>query len=439
MKKKILLTALIILAAGLTFWGSHKLANNKIDTLHQNDELNFMIATDIHFLAPELHDDGQAFSFIKATAAGKDLDYQEESLQAFIDQALTEKPEGIILTGDLTLNGEKLSAEKMQELFAPLKKAGISLYCIPGNHDIFDGWARSFKDKDQEKTSQISPADFKKFFPDGYDEAASTAPDDLSYALSISPGYRFLMLDSNHYPMSESSAQPATGGSIRDSTLNWLEEQLQIAKDQHQKPIVFLHHNLFKHNDSVNQGYVLDNSTEVKKLLKNYDVSAVFSGHIHAQDIMAEDGLTEIVTSSYNIIDHGYGLLQLTHDQMHYERKTVSVSAWAQQQKTENSDLLNHDQYLKDLFLKDGERLAYETLLNQKITDHTQLELAATFLAQVNLEYFQGNDWRDDETVNELKKDPGYQLLAQSSFLKDYLNGALQDTNLEDQQWSSTN
>ncbi|MDT2757044.1 metallophosphoesterase [Enterococcus asini] len=436
MKKKTLLTAFLIAVAGLVLWGGQQLKHEKDETIQDKENLTFMIATDIHFLAPELHDDGQAFTFIKATAAGKDLDYQEESLQAFIDQALVSKPDGLILTGDLTLNGEKISAEKMQELFRPLKKAGISLYCIPGNHDLYDGWARSFKEKNQEKTPQISPEDFKKIFLDGYEQAISVAPDDLSYALAINSEYRFLLLDSNHYPMSESSAQPSTGGSIRDSTLEWLEKQLQSAKEQHQEPIVFVHHNLLTHNKSVNQGYVLDNSPQVKKLLKNYGVSVVFSGHIHAQDIMAEDGLTEIVTSSYNIIDHGYGLLKLSKDQMSYSRKTISVSDWAQKKKLTNTQLINHDQYLKELFLKDGERLAYETLLNQKITDEAQLKSAADFLAQVNLDYFQGNDWREDGSVTNLEQDPGYQLLTQTSFLKNYLTDILQDQNLNDQQWT---
>lgn len=44
-----------------------------------------------------------------------------------------------MITGDLTFNGAKTSAKKFAELFAPLKKAGVALIAIPGNHDIFDG------------------------------------------------------------------------------------------------------------------------------------------------------------------------------------------------------------------------------------------------------------------------------------------------------------
>ena len=57
----------------------------------------FFILSDTHFLAPELHDDGKAFTFIKGTAAGKDLDYQKASLEAFVATALRDKPDGIII------------------------------------------------------------------------------------------------------------------------------------------------------------------------------------------------------------------------------------------------------------------------------------------------------------------------------------------------------
>ncbi|WP_302373349.1 metallophosphoesterase [Enterococcus asini] len=435
--KKRLLTGLVGLAlAGGIFWGFH--SNHSAETpLAQTEEETFMLLTDVHFLAPELHDTGKAFTFIKATAAGKDLEYQTQSLQAFVAEALATKPQGVIITGDLTLNGEKISGEQLAKELAPLKEQGIALYCLPGNHDLYDGWARSFHGDKQAKTAQISPEDFKKIFPDGYKDSRSTAPDDLSYALSVSPDYRFVLLDSNHYPMTESRAQPATGGSIRDSTMTWLETQLKEAQQNHQQTLVFLHHNLLQHNDTVNQGYVLDNAVEVKKLLKDYGVKVVFSGHIHAQDIMAEDDLTEIVTSSYNIIDHGYGLLKLSDSQVAYDRKTISVSDWAKGKPGLPAEVYQHDTYLKDLFLNDGERLAYETLLNQGITDKETLETGADFLGQVNLDFFQGNDERTTAEVAELKKDPGYQLLAQDKFLKDYLDGVLQDKNLADQHWRS--
>lgn len=73
----------------------------------------FYILSDTHLIADELHDNGSAFDQMRKTSAGKDLDYQELSLKAFVRKVITEKPIAVIITGDLTFNGEKVSALKL--------------------------------------------------------------------------------------------------------------------------------------------------------------------------------------------------------------------------------------------------------------------------------------------------------------------------------------
>lgn len=70
-------------------------------------EEEFWVITDNHLLAKSLFDQGKAFTTISKTTAGKDLQYNEEIMEALVKKALKEKPQGLILTGDLTLNGEK--------------------------------------------------------------------------------------------------------------------------------------------------------------------------------------------------------------------------------------------------------------------------------------------------------------------------------------------
>ena len=78
-----------------------------------NDE--FWIITDTHLIADSLHDGGEAFRNIQKTSQGKDLDYQEIALRAFCKMANEKKPAAIIVTGDVTFNGELISAQKFQE------------------------------------------------------------------------------------------------------------------------------------------------------------------------------------------------------------------------------------------------------------------------------------------------------------------------------------
>lgn len=430
MKKTILLLLGLLILAACNKQGS-------TTQLSQNDTNQLWIMTDNHLIANELKDDGSEFDYIKTTAAGKDLDYQEESLMAFRDQALKSRPSAIILTGDLTLNGEKISGERLAEIFAPLQKAGIAILAIPGNHDIHDGWARKYQGDAKKPTPQISPSDFQELFPDGYRLATSTDPTSLSYSVSLNGRYQLIFLDTNHYPQDTGTGQPATGGSVRPKTFQWLEENLATARQNQQIPLIFMHHNLFQHNAMVNKGYVLDNAADLKKLLVAQQVPAVFSGHIHAQDIMKDPAgsqLVEIVTSSYAIADHGFGVLTLTTDQLSYQRETINVDTWAQNNQETDPNLIHHQQYLKDLFLKDGARLAYQQLIEKKIYDDAILDPAADLVAQANYDFFTGQDQPSDEKLTKIKNSSGYQVIAQHApFLKDYLDTILQDHNLNDQ------
>ncbi|MFQ8842968.1 MAG: metallophosphoesterase family protein [Clostridium fessum] len=70
-------------------------------------------------------------------------------MDAFLDDMKEEDPDLLILSGDLTLDGEKASHEELAELLEGLSEAGIEVAVIPGNHDInnsgcpplYGGWS----------------------------------------------------------------------------------------------------------------------------------------------------------------------------------------------------------------------------------------------------------------------------------------------------------
>ncbi|MBM7710202.1 3',5'-cyclic AMP phosphodiesterase CpdA [Enterococcus lemanii] len=124
---------------------------------------------------------------------------------------MIEQPTGLILTGDLTLNGEKESLDQMTQTLAPLKKVGIFVFAIPGNHDIHNGWARKFTQDQQLVAHQISPSDFKTAFSDGYEFSVSQDAHSLSYAVDLAT-YRLVFVDSNLYSETFSKEAPITQG-----------------------------------------------------------------------------------------------------------------------------------------------------------------------------------------------------------------------------------
>jgi metallophosphoesterase superfamily enzyme len=106
-KKGIWLTlvVLVILVIGATMTPKK--------TKKEVSEPVFWVLSDTHLITSDLYESGEEFERIKLTSAGKELEYQQDSLRALVDLALEEKPTGIIITGDLTLNGERKSAEKL--------------------------------------------------------------------------------------------------------------------------------------------------------------------------------------------------------------------------------------------------------------------------------------------------------------------------------------
>ena len=79
------------------------------------------------------------------------LEYGWEVMDAFLDDMKEEDPDLLILSGDLTLDGEKASHEELAELLEGLSEAGIEVAVIPGNHDINNPDARRYTADGAEK------------------------------------------------------------------------------------------------------------------------------------------------------------------------------------------------------------------------------------------------------------------------------------------------
>ena len=85
-------------------------------------------ATDLHFLAPTLTDHGAFFNQLIENSDGKVISYSEECLEAFVDQVIARKPDVLILSGDLTFNGERESHEALVQKLARIERADIPVF-----------------------------------------------------------------------------------------------------------------------------------------------------------------------------------------------------------------------------------------------------------------------------------------------------------------------
>ena len=104
MKRKLILSGMLaVLIIGIVIGVSIFKSRDR------NIPVKIITATDIHYLSPSLTDYGSIFRETINSSDGKVIRYIDEIMSAFADEVISAAPDILILSGDLTFNGEKAS------------------------------------------------------------------------------------------------------------------------------------------------------------------------------------------------------------------------------------------------------------------------------------------------------------------------------------------
>ena len=354
------------------------------------DGFSLIIATDLHYIAPALTDQGSFFTALTEGGDGKLMRYIEEITDAFLDEAAEQKPEAVLLTGDLTFNGALLSHSALAEKLRSLESAGIRVLVLPGNHDLDNPSAASFSGDGYTLVPSATAADFRRIYADfGFDEALSVDTDSLSYVAELGDGTRLLMLDFN---------TPHDPCGVSDTALKWIEDRLADAKQAGQRILTAGHQNLFQQS-MFRDGYVIRNAERLAALFREYGVPLYLSGHLHIQHWKTEQGLTEIATSALSVSPCQYGILDVRGDKLHYETRETDVAAWTIEQGSENPDLLDFRTYAADYFDARNRRQTPEELGWFAYTED-EIARMTEYIINLNRAYFTG-DLQDAAALDE--------------------------------------
>lgn len=345
------------------------------------ESVSIIVATDIHYLSPELTDGGTYFMESVANGDGKVVDYIEDITDAFFAELIQSKPDYLILSGDLTFNGAVKSHEDLIEKLKQLQESGIQVLVIPGNHDVDSQYAVSFQDSGAQKVDALTAAEFAEIYHEfGMEQAISRDDSTFSYCVQAAEDLRIILLDTNSYGI----------GFLKDSTVTWLEQELQRAKEDGNRVITVSHQNLYAHNDKLSFGYQLYNANDLQKLLDEYNVLCHLSGHIHAQSIV-NGSVPEIVTSSLAVSPIQYGVLEYTEESLTYNVAQVDVSGWAEATGSTDPNLFDFSQYAQNYFKDNCRRQVREMFADSDLTQG-EIELLAETFAELNLDYFAGRN-----------------------------------------------
>ncbi|WP_313295212.1 phosphodiesterase [Diaphorobacter sp.] len=160
---------------------------------------------------------------------------------------LPQRPDAIVITGDLTDFGRAAEYEHLQSLLAPL--GDMPLYLLPGNHDERQQLRASFPSHSYLGT-------------DGF----------VQYSVPIG-GLQLVTLDT--------VTPGASEGNLCQQRLDWLEAELD--RQRHKPVVIAMHHPPFQtligHMDRIG---LLTGAKELEAIVARYpNVERVICGHLH--------------------------------------------------------------------------------------------------------------------------------------------------------------
>ncbi|WP_461206609.1 metallophosphoesterase [Clostridium sp. DL1XJH146] len=380
---KILICILVILLIVSIILGYRIYNNYERESVAkiQGEDFKIIVATDLHYLTERLNDNGSLFQEVINNADGKETQFSSEILDAFINETLDTKPDMVILTGDLTFNGEKLSHEDLSERLTELTEVGIRVLVLPGNHDTNNIYASKYFGDSYERVETVNTKEFGEIYNDyGLSEAISVDDASNSFVYQLEDKVWLISLDTN----TDKNENVVLG-----KTLNWLEKVLKDAEQQGVKVISFTHQTFFLHNDAFSNGYRISNAEKLAELYQDYGVNINFSGHMHIQHIITEEDTTEFITSSISVWPYQYGVISYEDGKMSYNTKKIDMQNWVKENSITDKNLIEFSLQGSEFFDSITYKKAYTSLDEYDISEEEKEEMLEYFV-RLNREYFSG-------------------------------------------------
>jgi len=285
--------------------------------------LKIAVMSDDHYLSPSMIRDTADYT----TALNSDRKMFAESdaiLRTMLDAVRQDKPDVLLISGDLTKDGEQECHKALAKALQQLQRdvPGLKVYVINGNHDIRNADALNFNTADGKAVpaTRTDPEDFKRIYDFIYSDptviATYTPPagkeaGGLSYVARPADGYTLVVIDTGRYSSDNTSTgknEHETSGAISADLEQWVIEQTAAAKARGDLVIGLEHHGLVPHFDvepTILPMYLVNGYERIAQEYADAGMSAVFTGHMHAVDIAA---MTTKAGNTFYDIETGSGL-----------------------------------------------------------------------------------------------------------------------------------
>lgn len=262
--------------------------------------LTLTVLTDTHYYSKENGTSGKAYDFANLKSQ-KLLAESPEVLQEAFDQiAADNKSDIVLISGDVTNNGELNAHKEFIAMLRDLKSKGKKVYVITATHDYRENGVSDGYNGDKTYNVPAATRDllFDMYREFGPDEALSVHQPSMSYVLQLCEGYRLFALND------DTNLNGKSGFS--DECFEWISQQAKKAREESQFIVAMTHHPLIAPSpiyEIIGKGDMLgDYKTRIQQLA-DLGIQFIFTGHTHIHNVSAyqsEQGnvLYDICTAS---------------------------------------------------------------------------------------------------------------------------------------------
>ena len=280
-------------------------------------EARLMVVSDIHYLARPLYESSELFVRALRAGDGKLTQQSDALMDALAEQAAAIRPDALIVTGDLSFNGERLSHEALAERFRAIEAAGVPVWVIPGNHDINVDTPRGYAEDGWYRTEGVTPEAFSAIYADFME--APEGEDSLSYTARVGNGLWIAMADVSYY---RHGAQ--TFGLFTAAHAAWLQDVLERAREAGAEVLTATHQSMLAHTQMMRESFQMIGHESMEALSRQGGARLNLSGHLHIQHIVRDGPLADAATGAFSVWPHRYGLVTVGDDgTISYEAKAL--------------------------------------------------------------------------------------------------------------------
>jgi len=312
-------------------FGEYTSSNTSISIPGQSHQrMKIAVMPGLSYLDPSLMLDclGEGSDFREVLSTDNVIEeFCEPILNKALLQLQVEKPDLLLIPGELTFNGEKISHEALAQKLKKISEKGIKVFVIPGNKDINNPKAMAYIGNGSTPTPSITPEEFEIVYKNfGFKGAISRDPVSLSYLTPAFDNVWILGIDARIYPITST-------GRINPDTMKWIKDWLAIAQEQNITVLPICHHAVTEQwvDEAIyGPAYVIKDHSAVETALTDAGLRIIFTAT--ANDItMFSNGDKELYDISTGLLlspPFPYRIITIDPNLMNIEtRHITSINA----------------------------------------------------------------------------------------------------------------